>query len=164
MADRPVPLMPPPFDLLSRRGNTERYERGPSRVHATSAGHRSMMSLSVAIVGRGRMGTALHASLLEAGVSVRGPFSKDEIRAGAVDHANAHVVLLAVPDSAIETVARHLTPGAIVGHLSGATPLAVLEPHESFVLHPLLTVTGKASRFRGAVATISGRPQPRSEV
>jgi predicted short-subunit dehydrogenase-like oxidoreductase (DUF2520 family) len=52
------------------------------------------------------------------------------------------LVLLCVPDSAIAATARSLPPGPWVGHVSGATPLAALDPHERrFSLHPLQTFT-----------------------
>lgn len=102
------------------------------------------------------MGRALEASLSEGDAVVHGPFTRAEVAAGAVTRSGAEVVLLAVTDAAIAEVAGTLAPGRIVGHLSGATPLAVLEPHESFVLHPLLTVTGASDRFVGAWATVSG--------
>jgi predicted short-subunit dehydrogenase-like oxidoreductase (DUF2520 family) len=47
-----------------------------------------------------------------------------------------------VPDGAIAGVAQELEPGPWVAHLSGATPLAALEPHtRRFSVHPLQTFT-----------------------
>jgi predicted short-subunit dehydrogenase-like oxidoreductase (DUF2520 family) len=61
---------------------------------------------------------------------------------------------------AISDVSRCLTPGqAWVGHVSGATPLAALEPHERrFSLHPLQSFdrSGDPSQLDGAWAAISG--------
>ena len=52
------------------------------------------------------------------------------------------LVLLCVPDGAIPDVARGIEPGPWVAHVSGATPLAALDPHERrFGLHPLQTFT-----------------------
>ena len=58
----------------------------------------------------------------------------------------AELVLLCVPDSAIAEVAQSIEPGPWIAHVSGATPLAALDPHERrFGLHPLQTF----SRSRG---------------
>jgi predicted short-subunit dehydrogenase-like oxidoreductase (DUF2520 family) len=57
------------------------------------------------------------------------------------------LTLLCVPDGAIASVARSIPRGPWVAHVSGATPLAALEPHERrFSVHPLQTFT----RSRGA--------------
>jgi predicted short-subunit dehydrogenase-like oxidoreductase (DUF2520 family) len=54
----------------------------------------------------------------------------------------AELVLLCVPDGAIAEVAGTIAPGPWVAHVSGATPLAALDPHElRFGLHPLQTFT-----------------------
>ena len=83
---------------------------------------------SVNVIGRGRVGSALAARLEERGVELR--------------ENNAELVLLCVPDTAIGDVARGLTPGPWVAHVSGATPLSALDPHERrFSLHPLQTFT-----------------------
>jgi predicted short-subunit dehydrogenase-like oxidoreductase (DUF2520 family) len=105
----------------------------------------------VHIIGSGRVGSAIAARLRERGV--------------AVDEDEPDVVLLCVPDTAISDVSRCLAPGqAWVGHVSGATPLAALEPHERrFSLHPLQTFvepsgdpTRLATQLDGAWAAISG--------
>jgi predicted short-subunit dehydrogenase-like oxidoreductase (DUF2520 family) len=80
------------------------------------------------VIGSGRVGSAVAARLRERGVAV-----------GADD---PQLVLLCVPDSAIADTARGLTPGSWVAHVSGATPLAALDPHERrFSVHPLQTFT-----------------------
>ena len=104
----------------------------------------------VVVVGAGRMGTALVARLREAGVPVRGSERRGE------PAADGAVVLLAVPDAAIADAARAVAPGRLVGHLSGATTLAPLAPHEGFSVHPLMTVTGPEARFEGVSAAIAG--------
>ncbi|HEY6605094.1 MAG TPA: Rossmann-like and DUF2520 domain-containing protein [Gaiellaceae bacterium] len=54
----------------------------------------------------------------------------------------AELVLLCVPDTAIAEVARTIRPGPWVAHVSGATPLAALDPHQRrFSVHPLQTFT-----------------------
>jgi predicted short-subunit dehydrogenase-like oxidoreductase (DUF2520 family) len=87
------------------------------------------MVRSVNVIGRGRVGSALAARLEERGIELR----EDE----------AELTLLCVPDAAIRDVARGLSPGrGWVGHVSGATPLSALDPHERrFSLHPLQTFT-----------------------
>jgi predicted short-subunit dehydrogenase-like oxidoreductase (DUF2520 family) len=80
------------------------------------------------VIGSGRVGSALAARLRERGVAV-----------GANE---PELVLLCVPDSAIADTARGLTPGPWVAHVSGATPLAALAPHDKrFSVHPLQTFT-----------------------
>ena len=83
---------------------------------------------SVNVIGRGRIGSALAARLEERGIDLRGD--------------DAELVLLCVPDTAIAEVAGSLAPGPWVAHVSGATPLSALDPHERrFSLHPLQTFT-----------------------
>jgi predicted short-subunit dehydrogenase-like oxidoreductase (DUF2520 family) len=86
----------------------------------------------VQVIGSGRVGSAVSARLRELGVAV------DE---------NGELVLLCVPDRAISEVAQELEPGPWIAHVSGATPLSALDPHERrFSIHPLQTFT----RARGA--------------
>jgi predicted short-subunit dehydrogenase-like oxidoreductase (DUF2520 family) len=98
------------------------------------------------VIGSGRVGSAIAARLRERGV--------------AVGEERPDVVLLCVPDAAIADVARELAPEqAWVGHVSGATRLAALEPHgRRFSLHPLQTFDRSAdpSQLEGAWAAISG--------
>src|SRR4051794_14201154 len=103
------------------------------------------LPLRIAVVGRGRIGRAL-ATALDAGA----PLGRD------ADTSGADVVLLAVPDGEIAAAAAAVSPGPLVGHLSGATTLAPLAPHEAFSLHPLMTVTGAETSFAGAAAAIAG--------
>lgn len=82
---------------------------------------------SVNVVGLGRVGSAFAARLRERGVELR---------------EDAEVVLICVPDQAIAEVARRIQPGPWVAHVSGATPLAALDPHvRRFGVHPLQTFT-----------------------
>lgn len=83
---------------------------------------------SVHVVGAGRVGSAIAARLAERGVELH--------------HDGAELVLLCVPDRAIADNARAAGPGPWIAHVSGATPLAALEPHKRrFGLHPLQTFT-----------------------
>lgn len=106
-----------------------------------------------AVVGRGRLGTALARALRDAGVVVDGPLGRGETPPSAVD-----AVLLCVPDAEIASAAAVVSPGPLVGHCSGATglrPLAALG-HEAFALHPLMTVTREGAVFAGAGAAVAG--------
>jgi predicted short-subunit dehydrogenase-like oxidoreductase (DUF2520 family) len=106
--------------------------------------------LSLAIVGRGRMGSALAAALRQTGAEVRGPLGRGEPVHGA------DVVLLCVPDREIAAAAAMIPAGPIVGHVSASAPLDLLAPHERFSLHPLLSVVGAGAQFAGAYCAIDG--------
>ena len=109
-----------------------------------------MHDRSVAIVGRGRLGTALARAFRAVGLSVAGPLGRGS------DGGNAPVVLLCVPDAAITDAARAIAPGRLVGHCSGLSTLEPLAPHEAFSLHPLMTVTGDTESFTGAGCAVGG--------
>ena len=110
---------------------------------------------SVNVIGRGRVGSALAARLEERGVAVRGD--------------GAELALLCVPDTAIADVARGLTPGQgrWVAHVSGATPLSALDPHERrFSLHPLQTFTRARGpeQLDGAWAAVTAESEEAREL
>jgi predicted short-subunit dehydrogenase-like oxidoreductase (DUF2520 family) len=109
----------------------------------------------VAIVGHGRLGTAIADALTSAGVVVDA-FGRER-PAGRLP-GTAAAVLLCVPDSEIATVAATIGGGAPVGHCSGATGLDALGAHEAFSLHPLMTVPAGARPgvLRGAGAAVAG--------
>jgi predicted short-subunit dehydrogenase-like oxidoreductase (DUF2520 family) len=104
----------------------------------------------LAIVGRGRLGSALARALPDAGWAVIGPLGRGAAPRGA------QAVLLCVPDSEISSAAAPLDLEVPVGHCSGASGLDVLAPREAFSLHPLMTVTPEGAEFRGAGAAIAG--------
>jgi predicted short-subunit dehydrogenase-like oxidoreductase (DUF2520 family) len=96
------------------------------------------------VVGRGRVGSALIARLLD--------------RGHRLDDA-ADLLLLCVPDSAIEEVAQGIAPGPWIAHTSGATSLAALAPHtQRFSLHPLQTIVNSrgAEQLDGAWGAVTG--------
>ncbi len=103
---------------------------------------------SVNVIGRGRVGGAIAARLEERGVAVR---------------EDAELTLLCVPDGAITTVARGLTPGpGWIAHVSGATPLSALDPHtRRFGLHPLQTFTVERGpeQLDGAFAAVTAESE-----
>lgn len=109
-----------------------------------------LAGVRLAVVGRGRLGTALASAFHEHGLDIAGPLGR------GADGADADVVLLAVPDAAIADAAAAIRPGRLVGHCSGATTLAPLAPHERFSMHPLLAVTGAGVTFGGAACAIAG--------
>lgn len=106
---------------------------------------------SCAIVGRGRLGTALVGALSAAGVEVAGPIGRGDVPGGA------GLVLLCIPDGEIAPTAAAMRPGPVVGHCSGALALDAIAPrHEALGLHPLMTVTGPAAPLAGAGAAVAG--------
>jgi predicted short-subunit dehydrogenase-like oxidoreductase (DUF2520 family) len=80
------------------------------------------------VIGAGRVGAAFTARLRERGLEL--------------DSDDPELVLLCVPDGAIAEVAASRAVGPWIAHVSGATPLAALAPHERrFGMHPLQTFT-----------------------
>jgi predicted short-subunit dehydrogenase-like oxidoreductase (DUF2520 family) len=104
----------------------------------------------LAVVGCGRLGTALAQALLTAGYEVLGPLGR------GAEGCGADAVLLCVPDEEIAAAAAAIRAPVPVGHCSGATGLEPLSPHEAFSLHPLMTVTPAGAEFAGAGAAIDG--------
>jgi predicted short-subunit dehydrogenase-like oxidoreductase (DUF2520 family) len=83
---------------------------------------------TIHVIGYGRVGSAVSGRLRERGFALR--------------EEEAELVLLCVPDSAIAEVATSVARGPWIAHVSGATPLAALEPHSRrFSMHPLQTFT-----------------------
>jgi predicted short-subunit dehydrogenase-like oxidoreductase (DUF2520 family) len=100
---------------------------------------------SIHVIGSGRVGSAVAARLRERGV--------------AVTPDAAELVVLCVPDAAIAEVARSFARGPWIAHVSGATPLAALDPHElRFSVHPLQTFTRArgAEQLDGAWGAVTG--------
>ena len=109
---------------------------------------------SVNVIGRGRVGSAVAARLEERGV----PLVDD----------GAELTLLCVPDTAIRDVAQGLSLGhGWIGHVSGATPLSALDPHEQrFSLHPLQTFTRSRGpeQLDGAWAAVTAETDEAREL
>jgi predicted short-subunit dehydrogenase-like oxidoreductase (DUF2520 family) len=98
---------------------------------------------TVHVIGSGRVGSAVAARLRERGLAVQ---------------ADAQLVLLCVPDTAIPEVAGSMSPGPWIAHVSGATPLAALDPHRRrFSMHPLQTFTRSRGpeQLDGAFAAVT---------
>src|SRR5690242_11030696 len=121
----------------------------------------------VGIVGAGRVGAVLGAALVRAGHVVTGVSAVSEAsleRAATLLPgvpvkpipevvSGAHLVVLAVPDDALEPLVAGLsstgtfTPGQLVMHTSGAHGISVFEaaaPSDviPLALHPAMTFTG----------------------
>ena len=101
----------------------------------------------------GRVGSAVSARLAERGVRVDAP--------------DPELVLLCVPDRAIAEVAAATRPGPWVAHVSGATPLAALDPHERrFSMHPLQSFSRARGpeQLDGAYAAVTAESETARDV
>jgi predicted short-subunit dehydrogenase-like oxidoreductase (DUF2520 family) len=108
---------------------------------------------AIRVVGRGRVGSAACARLIERGCTIREEQTTSE----------DDLVLLCVPDSAIADVSRSLPPGPWVAHVSGATPLPALDPHtRRFSVHPLQTFVRwrGPEQFDGAWGAVTAESEP----
>jgi len=107
---------------------------------------------SIAVVGAGRLGSALAGALRAAGLAVTGPLGREP------DVSGATLVLLCVPDGEIAAAAASIPAAPLLGHCSGATTLEPLSGHEAFSLHPLMTVPAGSppEAFQGASAAVDG--------
>ena len=136
--------------------------------------------MRIAVLGAGRVGTAMALLWQRAGHQIVGVSGRDHTSArvatflGAVpvlpmDQAavTAEVGVIAVPDDAIVSVAGEvrptLAPGTWLGHLSGARGLDVLGPWpRRFAMHPLQTfpdVERGLLRMAGAAAAITAEDE-----
>jgi predicted short-subunit dehydrogenase-like oxidoreductase (DUF2520 family) len=109
-----------------------------------------VMFEAVHVIGTGRAGGAIRERLAER--SLRVTDGRD------VEPA-AELIVLCVPDHVIGEVAAALPIGPWVAHVSGATPLATLDPHaRRFSVHPLQTLTRERGpeQLDGAWGAISG--------
>lgn len=124
---------------------------------------RDTAPVDVAVIGAGRVGTALAVLLARAGHRIVGLAGGSGTAARAAEHLpgvpvldaasaarSAGVVLIGTPDSAISDACEALAasgalrPDQLVGHLSGATGLSALRSARDvgasiFCLHPLQT-------------------------
>lgn len=148
------------------------------------------MSDTLAIVGPGRMGLALAGALRQAeAVEALTFFGRSPeppphpLFDGELDHVayrmgygpipeGTDILLLAVPDDVLHTVANHVAhsgpapPGCVALHLSGALSTDILAPMHAAgytvgSLHPLQTVADPWSgveRLRGCAYAIAGEP------
>lgn len=160
-------------------GPVTRTVAGPDGIGGIPLGSERVARAGVAILGAGRMGQGLALALGRSGLTVRlvsrtshpvvPPLELDPGERAAAVRA-AGVILLAVPDGAIASLAAELADegsveaGHAVLHLSGLldrTALEILAPTGAALgsLHPLQTVSDPAlapERLRGAYAGIEG--------
>jgi predicted short-subunit dehydrogenase-like oxidoreductase (DUF2520 family) len=111
------------------------------------------MVRSVSVVGAGRVGSAMAARLEERGVELL--------------EEGAELVLLCVPDRAIADVAASVELGPWIAHVSGATSLAALAPHERrFSIHPLQTIVRRRGpeQLDGAWAAVTAETSKAREL
>jgi predicted short-subunit dehydrogenase-like oxidoreductase (DUF2520 family) len=104
----------------------------------------------ICIVGNGRAGKAFAQAMRAAGVPTVGPLSRGE------DIPAVDAVLLCVPERELRNVASNIRVGPLVGHCSASSQLNVLEPHEAFSIHPLMTLNGAHATIAGAACAIDG--------
>ena len=126
----------------------------------------------IAIVGPGRVGTALHRALAETDCPVDAIYGRTE-HPGVQSLANAsamesEILILAVPDAEIPSVVEVLSSkrlnGPVVLHASGPLSSEVLAPlrtHGCAVgsMHPLVSLNGENNEenpFRGAYFGVEG--------
>jgi pantoate--beta-alanine ligase len=109
---------------------------------------------TIRVIGAGgRVGSAVSAQLRDRGVRL--------------EDVEAELVLLCVPDRAIAEVAGGVAIGPWIAHVSGATPLAALDPHaRRFGLHPLQTFSRARGpeQLDGAWAAVTGETDEAREV
>jgi predicted short-subunit dehydrogenase-like oxidoreductase (DUF2520 family) len=139
------------------------------RVAAPIAPAGSVKTLTVGIVGAGRVGTAMGAALARAGHTITGASGRSDASIARIDsflpgtaHKRAEdvvrdsdIVIFAVPDDALAPLVAHLAeggafrPGVIVAHTSGSHGIGILHPATArgalpLALHPAMTFTGGA--------------------
>ena len=120
--------------------------------------------MTVVIVGRGNVGRALYRECkrAELKVTLLGRRITERSLSGAM------LIIVAVPDAQIETVAKSLapfvSPAASVVHCAGARSSTVLAPCKAAgasvgVMHPLVSFTGAKQGLYGATFFIAGDPR-----
>jgi len=125
--------------------------------------------VSFALVGPGRAGQSLLGALDGSSWRCRQIYGRGDNIASAASDVN--VLILAVPDDAIATVAALVQPveETAVLHLSGAKTLDVLAPHyRRGSVHPLVSLpdpaTGATRLAGNAAFAVAGDPIGRSLV
>jgi predicted short-subunit dehydrogenase-like oxidoreductase (DUF2520 family) len=112
--------------------------------------------MRITIVGAGRAGASLYDALSAVGHDVQ-LRHHDELR-----DVDSELVLLCVPDDAIETVSNELSvdEDTVVAHVAGSRGLAELSRHSRRAsMHPLAALPNRwvgAPRLRGALYSVGG--------
>ncbi len=123
--------------------------------------------MKVLIIGRGRVGNALEKALASSGRAELGTAGR---RVSASRVRAADILIFAVPDAAIESVAAHIAPsirrGTCVLHCAGARGVDILEACRAKgahvgVMHPLVSFPSHRSHATLAdkTFTLSGSPR-----
>jgi predicted short-subunit dehydrogenase-like oxidoreductase (DUF2520 family) len=114
---------------------------------------------ALALIGAGRVGSALARACAAAGIEARLAGRED----AATVAADAEMVLLCVPDRAIEEACEAISATApkLVGHTSGALgseqlAAAAASGAATFGFHPLQTVADEATELSGSACAVSG--------
>ncbi len=151
-----------------------------TRTRAVKVPRGAITSLSVGIVGAGRVGTAFGAALARAGHPVTGASGRSatsarriakllpgtQVRSAEDVVRHADLVIFAVPDDTLAPLVAHLAesgafrPGVIVAHTSGSYGVGVLHPATArgalpLAVHPAMTFTGKkddVERLTGGIS------------
>ena len=113
--------------------------------------------MNIVIIGSGHAGQSFARALTSVGHHV------EVLHHGEAASAKADAIILAVPDSAISTVATQIPRGAgVVIHLSGSRGLSDLPSHDRVgYLHPLAALVSPeigAARLLGAHYSAAGDP------
>jgi predicted short-subunit dehydrogenase-like oxidoreductase (DUF2520 family) len=113
----------------------------------------------LAVIGAGRVGSAIAAGARRAGADVRLAGRDDALEACR----SAEAALLCVPDAEIGPAAKGIAaavpPLRFVGHVSGASGLEAVAPAGAparFSLHPLQTIPDVDADVTGAPCAIAG--------
>lgn len=118
-----------------------------------------MQRFDARVIGAGRAGSAIASALAAGGWSVDGPLGRGFDPATAA--SGTDVLVLAVPDDAVASVAGSIEPGdAVVLHVAGSLGFDVLTPHPRVgSVHPLVALPDAelgAMRLRGAWFAVAG--------
>jgi predicted short-subunit dehydrogenase-like oxidoreductase (DUF2520 family) len=112
--------------------------------------------MKITIIGAGRAGTSLYDALRAAGHDVQLRHHDN------LDDVEGELVLLSVPDDAIESVSNELSVSetTVVAHVAGSRGLAELSRHpRRAFMHPLAALPDRAvgaQRVRGALFSVGG--------
>jgi predicted short-subunit dehydrogenase-like oxidoreductase (DUF2520 family) len=149
-------------------------------VAAPPAPRASAKSLTIGVVGAGRVGTAMGAAFAHAGHTITGASGRSDLAVARIEaflpgtpHRRAEdvvraadLVIFAVPDDALAPLVAHLgesgafRPGVIVAHTSGSHGIGILHPATArgalpLALHPAMTFTGAADDIDRLTSGIS---------
>ena len=145
--------------------------------------------MRIAVLGAGRVGTAVAVLLRRAGHEIVAVSGRDATARRAAEHlpgvpvldlaeaaTGAELVLVAVPDdllaATIRALAPSIEPGTWIAHLSGASGLDVLTPVTAaggrrLAIHPLQTfpdVEGALRAIPGCVLAVTADDEAGSEL